>query len=222
MAWKNLRLFSLSEGSLRMDSIMKQLEEFRFNGDEGITKFETWDDFDEIRLDYTFKIPKYIKIAKLEGNSISEEKLKMETFASVEVHIKSNGVIEAYGAPVLIERTIRALSVLGDIDPVIFGPSDFERLMKMSGDVRKVRIYGTDDEHVVEVALFGGGLSASKELNRLKARGKLREVSGKLELPDGNYGFTITEKSIRFFVKDPELAQKDIEFFIESLLSKAP
>ncbi|MBR9681114.1 MAG: hypothetical protein GOU98_04830 [Candidatus Altiarchaeota archaeon] len=220
MAWKNLRLFSLNSRPKGPDSIMKALDEFRFNGEEGIMKFETAEEFNELRFEYTFKVPKFIKIAKLDGGVLSEERLRMETFASVEVHIKSSGLIEAYGQPALIERAVNILSVLGDIDPIIFGSDDFSRLMKMSGDVRKVRIYGTDDDHVVEVALFGGGLSASKELTRYLSNGKIREVSGKLELPNGNYGFSLNEKSMRFFVKDPELAQSDIEFFIESLLSE--
>jgi len=218
MAWKNLRLFSLASRPAGPDTLMKTLEVFRFNGEEGIMKFEVNSEFDELRLEYAFKVPKYIKIARLDGNSIAEEKLKMDTFASVEVHIKSNGVIEAYGQPALIGKAIDALSVLDDIDPVIFGTDDFNRLMKVSGDVRKVRVFGTGNDHVVEVVLFGGGLSASKELNRYRSTGKLREVSGKMELPNGNYGFTINEKSMRFFVKDLDMAQKDIEFFIDSLV----
>ena len=44
MVWKNLRLFSINSDKLNPDSIMKNLEDFKFNGEEGINKFEVWRD----------------------------------------------------------------------------------------------------------------------------------------------------------------------------------
>lgn len=220
MPWKNLRLFLLDR-RIEPDSVRRQVEELRFAGEEGIVGSEVFDEFRELRLHYVFKLPKYVRISKLEEGGLTEDRIKVESYAEVELHLHENGLIEAYGSPMLIERAINALSMLGEIDPVVFGQKDFQRVMKMATDIRRVKIYGTEDEHVVEVVLLGGGLAASTELKRLRRGGKLREVSGKLELPEGTYGFSMNENSIRFFIKDPEQAQKDLEFFIESLLSEA-
>jgi len=217
--WRNLRLFLLGARTIEPDIVMNRLEEFRFNGMEGISKFETWEEFNEVRFNYLFSLPRYIKISKLKGDSIEEERIKLETISVVEFHIRASGLVEAYGSPVLVERALEAVSVLGEIDPVVFVQRDFERVLKMASDVRKVRIYGTEDEHVVEVVLIGGGLSASNELKRFRKSGKIREISGKIELPNGIYSFSMTENQLRLFVRDMEEAQKDIEFLIDSLIS---
>ena len=220
MVWKNLKLFSTESERLNPDSIMKEMEAFKFDGEEGISRSEFWRDFNELRMDYIFKMPKYVRVSRFTKRGIEFEKLRMETFVPVQVHVRESGVIETYGPSVLCERAIEPLSFLGDIDPVVFGPRDFKRVMKMASDVRKVRVYGTDDDQVVEIMLFGGGLSASKELRRFRSRGKLREIHGRMELPGGVYGFTMREKNIKFFVKNAEEAQGDLEFFIDSLISQ--
>jgi len=219
MAWKNLRLFHINAEVLDSGPVMRKLKDFRFDGQEGITKFEVWADFQELRLEYLFKVSRLVRVIRLaEGDVLEEEKIPMETFVPVEVHIKPSGLVEAYGPPAFIRKTMEALSVLGEVDPVVFTQKEFNRVMKMSEDIRKVRVYA-QDEHVMEVALFGGDLSSSKELGRYKSRGKLREVSGRIELPGDSYGFSMDEKSIKFFVRDPETSQRDLESFIDSLLS---
>ncbi len=219
MVWRNLKLFLLNSRVVEPDVVMNRLDEFRFNGVEGITGFETWEEFNEIRFNYLFSVPRYVRVARFEGNRIEEEKVKLDTVANVEFHIRSSGIIESYGSPVLAERALEAVSTLGDIDPVVFVQRDFERIMRMASDIRKVRIYGTEDEHVVEVVLVGGGLSASRELKRFSRSGKIREVSGKIELPNGIYSFAMSENQLRVFVKDVKESQKDVEFLIDSLIS---
>jgi|GEM_PF-2883372 len=220
MAWKNLRLFHIAGGGLEPDTVMKKLEGFRFDGYEGIKKFEVWDEFQELRVDYLFKVPRFVRVFRLgEGDVLEEEKIPMETLVRVEVHIRPSGLVEVYGPPAFIRRVVETLSVLGEVDPVIFTQKEFEKVIKMSDDIKKVRVYETQDEHVVEVALFGGGLSLSKEFGRYRSKGKIREVSGRIELPGDSYGFSMNENSIKFFVRDPETSQRDLEAFIDSLLS---
>lgn len=205
---------------LSPNSVIKKLEEFRFNGQEGIKKFEVLGEFGELRVEYLFKVPRFVRVIRLgEGDVLEEEKVPMETFVTVEIHIKPSGLVEAYGSPAFIRKAMEIVSVLGQVDPVVFRQKEFNRVMKMSEDIRKVRVYETQDEHVVEVALFGGSLFSSKELGRYKSKGKIREVSGRIELPGDRYGFSMDEKSIKFFVRDPETSQRDIETFIDSLLS---
>jgi hypothetical protein len=220
MAWKNLRLFHLDSDRLGPDQMMKELKQFRFDGTEGIKKFQVWDEFDELRIDYLFKVPRFIRVIRLgEGGVLEEEKVPMETFVPVEIHIKSSGLVEVYGSPAFIRKAVQSLSVLGEMDPVVFTQKEFNKVMKMAEAIKKVRVYETQDEHVVEVALFGGSLSSSKELSRYRSKGKVREVSGRMELPGDSYGFSMNEKSVKFFVRDPEVFANDVESFIDSLLS---
>ena len=195
---------------------MRKLQSFRFNGGEGIARFETWREVNEIRFNYLFVRPKFIRVTKLKGQEITEDKVRVETVEKVEIHIRSNGVIEAYGSPSLIEKTMEHISVLGDIEQINFATSDFNRMMKMAADIRKVKIHGAKDEKVSEVILKGGSLIKSAEFKRFRKEGKIKEIHGKIELKKGVYGFAMTEKELRFFVRDPKEDQADIEFFVSA------
>jgi hypothetical protein len=219
MAWTSLKLFSLKGKLLEPDAIMRRLEEFRFDGDEGIRKFEVWDEFNELRLEYLFRVSKYVRIATLDGDHIHEEKMKVESLEPVEVHIKPSGLVEAYGAPSRVRKAVDVLSALGEVSPVVFTQGDFRKVMEMAEDINRVRVFETGDENVMEVALFGGGLVSSRELKRYLDEGKVRRLSGKLELPGDRYSFAMDENGLRFYLKDPSAAQKDVEYFIDSLLS---
>lgn len=219
MTWKSLRLFSLEGDVLEPDSVRRRLEGLHFDGEKGIKEFAVEEDFNEMRIKFLFRRPRYMKIARLEGDELHEEKIEVETLVPVEIHLKPDGLVEAYGSSAFVKRALEDLSVLGDFSPVVFEQKDFRRVMDMSDDIRKVRVYETEDEHVVEVALYGGGLSASRELQGYLKSGKLRRISGKIDLPGDRYGFAMDEKSIRFYMKDPEVSQRDVEEFIDSLLS---
>ncbi|MBR9681731.1 MAG: hypothetical protein GOV00_02945 [Candidatus Altiarchaeota archaeon] len=219
MAWRNLRLFLLASKKIEPDSVMKKLQGFRFNGTEGINKFETWREFNEVRFNYLFVRSRVIKISKLKGRELSEETLRVETVENVEIHIRSNGVIEAYGSPALIEKAMENVSILGDVEAINFATSDFNRIMKMADDIRKVKIAGTHDEKITEVILKGGRLTTSSEFKKFKKEGQVKEIHGKLTLNESAYGFAMTEHEIRFFVRDPKEDQKDIELFVTALTS---
>ena len=219
MAWKNLRLFLLASRKIEPETVMKKLQNFRFNGSEGINKFETWREFNEVRFDYLFMRPRIIKISKLSGREISEDKIKIETIEKVEIHIRANGVVEAYGSPTLIERAMENISVLGDLEQINFAASDFNQMMKMSDDIRKVKFRGSSDEKISEVVLKGVSLTKSAEFKKYKKSGQLCEIQGKINLGMSVYGFAMTEKEIRFFIRNPEEDQKDIELFVTAFTS---
>ncbi|MBR9679772.1 MAG: hypothetical protein GOU99_01835 [Candidatus Altiarchaeota archaeon] len=217
MAWRNIRLFLLN-AKTDPDLVMRQLEQFRFDGEQGINKFETWDEFKETRIEFLFKIPRFVKIGKLEQGQLSEEKVQMDTISSVEIHIRQSGLVEAYGSPSLVNKAVDILETLGPVEQLVLTGKDFLKIMRMADDIRRVKIHGTDDKQVTEVTLSGGGLSRSKELKKYQKTGVIREITGKIELPGDSYSFAVDDSVIRVFVKDVEAAQPDIEFFISSLV----
>ena len=198
---------------------MKKLQGFRFNGTEGISKFETWRKFKEVRFNYLFVRSKYIIVSRLKGREILEDKMLVKTIEKVEIHVRSNGVVEAYGSPALIEKAMDKVSVLGDIEQISFASPDFNRMMKMAADIRKVKIRGARDKKISEVILKGGALIKSEEFKRFKKGGQIKEVHGKIELNKNTYGFAMTENELRFFVRDPKKDQEDIERFVTAITS---
>ncbi|HDR53246.1 MAG TPA: hypothetical protein ENN60_01035 [archaeon] len=219
MAWKNLKLFLVDSRRLQPDTIMKKLQQFRFNGQEGCQNFETWREFNEIRFQYLFVIPRYVRVSHLRGQKLEEEKVKMDTITAVEFHVRANGIVEAYGSPLLVERAMDAVSSLGRMEPITFSQKDFSRMMKTATDIRKVKIHGTGDEKVTEVVMKGSGLTDSGEVKKYIKTGKIREIQGKLNLRTGAFGFAMKENEVRFFIKNPESDQADMEFFVDMITS---
>ncbi len=195
---------------------MKKLQAFRFDGAEGINRFETWRKFKEIRFDYLFVRPRFVRVSKLQGRRIREDKVRIEVVEKVEIHIRSNGLVEAYGPPALIERAMDKVSVLGGLEQISFASPDFNRMIKMAADIRKIKIRGAEDKKISEITLKGGALTRSGEFKRLKKGGRIKAIQGKIELEAEVYGFAMTENELRFFVRDPKKDQSALEAFVSA------
>ncbi len=205
---KRLRLFhiALKPHELEPEALQLKLSSRTFDGYEGFSNFERVDEFEELRFNYLVKLPRRISVLRLVGEEIRKENVELESLGVVELHIRSSGLVEAYGNDFLIAKAIDKLSELGEITEVVFDQKDFEKVARIAKDVRKVRVYGVEDPRIAEIIYIGSGL---------RVKGKVRELWGKMEVNGKGFSFAMDSFSIRFFGK---VDQSLIEAFIDMLL----
>lgn len=217
--WKNIKLFILERDKIEPEVIMRLLEPMSFNGEEGVISTEFWREFKEIRINYAFYVPKFVKISRIEDGEIKEEKMKVDNYSIVEVHIKENGISEFYGFSSLIERAIETLETLGRFEPIFFKKRTFERIMKVSSSVKKVVIKPDDED--IKTAVFSGSQVMSSPLVKDFIRaGEILEISGRIPLQNYEYAYSLKPAEARLFVKKmSDEVEEDIEYFVDLLIS---